>query len=79
MATKKNKRRIKLVPRKSRSIIHHSKSFKIVQDRTPFLTYQITQQTVYWTVLFIYILILSLWILNIQLDTLRIIEKINTI
>jgi len=56
-----------------------AKSFQIVRDRAPFVSYSITTQTIYWGVLLVYILLLSLWILNIQLDTLRIIDKINAL
>jgi len=69
---------VKVAPRKSK-ISAAAKSFQIAKDRTPFMTYQITQQTIFWAILFVYIMILSLWILNIQLDTLRIIDRINTL
>jgi len=68
---------VKAAPRKSKSVA--VKSFKLAKDKTPFMTYQVSQQTIYWAILFIYIMILSLWILNIQLDTLRIIDKINAL
>lgn len=90
MATKKSKKVAKKtvkrvatkaspkVVKKAKSA-SRSESFLIMKDRTPFMTYQVTQQTIYWGILFVYILILSLWILNIQLDTLRIIDKINSL
>lgn len=71
------KKSVKSAPKKSKALV--VKSFQIVKDRTPFMSYQVTQQTVFWAILFIYIMILSLWILNIQLDTLRIIDKINSL
>ncbi len=68
---------VKSVPKKTKALA--VKSFELVRDRTPFMSYQVTQQTIFWAMLFIYIMILSLWILNIQLDTLRIIDKINSL
>lgn len=81
VATKKVVKKVvkaKAAPRKSRAAVA-VRSFQIVKEKTPFMTYQVTQQTIYWAILFVYIMILSLWILNIQLDTLRIIDKINTL
>jgi len=68
---------VKTAPRRTKAAV--VKSFQIAKDKTPFMTYQVSQQTIYWAILFIYIMILSLWILNIQLDTLRIIDKINAL
>ena len=86
MATKKSKKIAKKAVKKVASRVvkkarsaSRIESFQIMKDKTPFMTYQITQQTIYWAILFVYILILSLWILNIQLDTLRIIDKINSL
>ncbi len=53
------------------------KSFKIVRENTPFMSYRITDQTIYWAILFVYIFALSLWVLNIQIDTLKILESIQ--
>lgn len=90
MTTKKSKKVVKKVvkkvaPKATPKVVKKSRStskaesFQLMKDRTPFMTYQVTQQTIYWAILFVYILILSLWILNIQLDTLRIIDKINSL
>jgi hypothetical protein len=70
MATKKHKKLVRVSHKKP-------KSFKITKEKVPFVTYQITEQTILWIVLLVYIMALSIWILNIQMDTLRIIEKIN--
>lgn len=53
-------------------------SFRVSPDTRPFLSFQITKQTVYWAILLGVILILFLWVLNIQLDILRITESINS-
>jgi hypothetical protein len=87
MATKKNTKKTttskphvvaksKVSGRKSKLPV---KSFQRVKEQSVFMSYQITQQTIFWGILFIYIMILSLWILNIQLDTLRIIDRINSL
>jgi len=60
---------------------HHQKtikfkSFKVHKDVKPFVQFQVTQQTVYWSVLLIFILMLALWILGLQLN---IDETINSI
>lgn len=53
------------------------KSFRVSPDTRPFVSFQITKQTVYWAILLGFILVLFLWILNIQLDILRITDSIN--
>lgn len=53
-------------------------SFRVSPDTRPFVSFQITKQTVYWAILLGVILILFLWVLNIQLDILRITESINS-
>jgi len=52
-------------------------SFHLGKEKTPFMTFRITDQTIYWSILLIYIMLLVLWISNIQLETLRIIENIK--
>ncbi len=52
------------------------RSFKIVKVDRPFMTFQITEQTVYWVVLLALIAILFMWVLNIQMDTLRAVSNI---
>lgn len=69
MATKKKKASKKVVK---------DNSFQVIGERTPFMTFKVTEQTIYWGVLFVYIFALSLWVLNIQLDILRILESISS-
>lgn len=53
------------------------KSFAITSEKKPFVSFKVTDQTIYWSVLLAYILLLSLWILKIQIDTQSIIDKIS--
>lgn len=85
MATKKKTPAKKVsakraTPRKATSTARKQtgdESFKIVRERTPFLTFKVTEQTIYWSILFIYVFALSLWVLNIQMDILDIVNQIN--
>lgn len=54
------------------------KSFKLCPEKFPFKTYKVTEQTVYWGILFIIILVLCIWVLNIQLDLIKVIDSIST-
>ncbi len=54
--------------KKSKSV--GEQSFKITRETTPFLTYKITKQTMYWLVLLLVILILEVWILQMQFKAL---------
>ena len=63
-----------VVHRKPRAV---ERSFQVSNERSPFVTFKITNQTIYWSVLAVYILVLSIWVLKIQLDTLNIINTIN--
>jgi len=53
------------------------KSFKLSKNPGPFLSARITRQTVYWSILLIIVLILEIWILNIQLDVIELTDSIN--
>lgn len=53
------------------------KAFKVSKETSPFVSFRITEQTVYWSILLIYIMLLVLWISNIQLETMRIIDTIK--
>jgi len=52
-------------------------SFHLVKDTPPFLSLRITKQTVYWSVLLVFILITQIWILNVQLDVIQTLDSIN--
>jgi hypothetical protein len=51
------------------------RSFKIAPDEPSFFTLRITKQTVYWSILLIFILITQLWILNAQLDVIQALDS----
>ena len=54
-------------------------SFHVGKERYPFMTFKITDQTIYWSILLVYIMLLVLWISHIQLETLQIIESIKVV
>ncbi len=54
-------------------------SFKVAKDTKPFVSYRITEQTVYWSILLILILILSLWVLNIQINISDLLDSIKNV
>jgi len=43
----------------------------------PFMSFQVTKQTFYWTVLMIFILVVQVWVLNVQLQTADSIKKLE--
>ena len=71
MATKKKKS----VSKKSAKI----QSFKKCKEPAPFMSYNLTRQTAYWAILFVLIFVLALWVLNIQFDTIRVLDSINSL
>jgi len=52
-------------------------SFKIVKDSIPFMSIKITQQTIIWSILLIFIMIVQIWILSLQLDVANSIEALK--
>ncbi len=73
----------KLLTKKSLAKKPHSKkvqamkSFKIYREKQPFLTTSITTQTVYWSILLIFVMLLQVWILNIQLDVIAVTDSLS--
>ncbi len=55
------------------------KNFKVSKEPLPFMSFKITEQTLYWFVMLSLIFCLALWILNIQLKTTAIIDTINAL
>lgn len=51
-------------------------SFVIAKPNEPFMTFKFTEQTVYWVILLALIAILFMWVLRIQIDTLRTVNNI---
>lgn len=54
----------------------HYTSFKINRD-IKFMNIRITKQTIYWSILLIFILVMQIWILNTQLDVLQTFNTLN--
>lgn len=76
MAQKTNKKPKKTT--KKTTAPKKMQSFRVSPDVKPFMQFKITIQTVYWTVLCLAILIVSIWILNTQMELLDIIQDIET-
>jgi hypothetical protein len=74
-AVKKKKQSTSVSVKKSKKAPQFE-TFRMSEENDPFLSFRITDQTIYWSVLLILVLVLSIWILNVQLDTLRIIDSI---
>lgn len=53
-------------------------SFRLNKDIN-FMSFRVTKQTIYWSILIIFILIMQLWILNTQLDVLQIVESLTAV
>ena len=54
------------------------KSFKLSPETSPFVSFRLTDQTVYWSILLIMILVLALWVLQIQVNISDILDSIKT-
>lgn len=52
------------------------RSFKIYRDTPAFTTFRVTRQTVYWTILLIFIIVMQLWILQVQLEIAALTESL---
>jgi hypothetical protein len=81
--TKSTKKTVKKVSRKAtKHVLLQSggtfKSFKLGKN-PPFFRMQVTKQTVYWSILLIFILIMQLWILNTQLDVIQSLNNLTAI
>lgn len=53
------------------------KTFKVSKDVKPFIQFNATYQTLYWTVLSVIILALGIWIVNTQIQIIDYIEHIT--
>jgi hypothetical protein len=60
----------KRVTASKKSKVVSEQSFKLSREPVPFMTYKITKQTMYWLVLLLVILILEVWILQMQFKAL---------
>jgi type VI protein secretion system component VasF len=52
-------------------------SFKLSKEQAPFMSFHFTMQTVYWLILLVFVLVLSLWVLHLQNQVSTIINSIN--
>ena len=52
-------------------------SFKVAKSPKKFVSFKVTEQTIYWLVLLALIMALTIWILNVQMDATRAIEALN--
>jgi hypothetical protein len=53
------------------------KHFRISKEPGPFMSMCVTKQTVYWLILSAYIILLSMWVLKIYIDTQTILNGIT--
>ena len=67
----------KAAPRVKKAKATQPESFKLQREPRRFLTFKVTDQTIYWAILLVYIMGLSLWVLNIQIDTYHILDSIS--
>ena len=44
------------------------KSFHVYKDDQSFNSFRVTRQTVYWTILLLFIIAMQLWLLKVQMD-----------
>ena len=52
-------------------------SFKVSQPQQPFFEFKISRQTIYWTILVAFIIVMQLWILKVQLDVMQVTDTLN--
>ncbi|HJM04111.1 MAG TPA: hypothetical protein QF549_00545 [Candidatus Saccharimonadaceae bacterium] len=48
--------------------VEEMRSFRLYKNQTDFVSFRITRQTVYWSILLAVIVFTQLWILNIQME-----------
>jgi hypothetical protein len=70
-STKKSSKKIKKASK--------MQSFHLSKEANRFLSFKLTEQTIYWIILLVLILGLSLWVLNIQLRTTDILNSISVL
>ncbi|MFA5996812.1 MAG: hypothetical protein WC790_03830 [Candidatus Paceibacterota bacterium] len=73
MAT--SKKSSKKTARKAPKPIH--RSFRVSREPAPFLSFYLTEQTIYWAFLLVMTLLLALWVLDTQLNTVRVLDSIS--
>jgi len=53
------------------------KSFELSPDHKPFMSFRVTDQTIYWSILLILVLLLGVWVLNIQINLSDILDSVK--
>lgn len=56
---------------------HHLRSFRLQRDQQAFFTFRITRQTVYWTILFIFIIVIQSVVLAEQVNVSNAITQLS--
>lgn len=59
----------------SKSSAKQMQSFRVSPEPTPFTTFKITRQTVYWVVLVAFIIFIQLWIIKLQVEVAAVIDE----
>ena len=61
----------------------HYKTLHVARPKQPFMSFKITKQTLYWTILVAFVIVMQLWILAAQYDVVQttdeLQQQINTI
>lgn len=64
-------------PRKKSNKKQPVRSFRVAKPESPFFTFSITKQTVYWLVLSAVVLVFGLWLIKLQSDIQGIYDSID--
>lgn len=67
---------VKKSPSKARRVKKVSR-LSVRDSELPFMSFQVTKQTFYWTILMIFILVVQVWVLNVQLQTAESIKNLE--
>lgn len=76
MATAKKATKKKVAVKKVKKVAP-LKSFRLSKEPTPFVSFRVTDQTIYWSILLILILILALWVLQLQINLSDILNQVK--
>lgn len=52
-------------------------TFKVASSDMPFMSFRVTQQTFYWTLLLIVVLLVQVWVLSMQIDVTNLINQVE--
>lgn len=53
-------------------------TFKVASSDMPFMSFKLTQQTFYWTLLLIVVLLVQVWVLSMQIDVTNLLNQVET-